>query len=61
MKYIVLIAIFGIVGFTPGPRPWPGRPAENESKLESYYDANKKVTCYRVVGSDGLSCIKDKK
>ena len=61
MKYLVLILMVTLAGCTNGSNKSAGDLAYDYQDLRSYEDKKNGVTCYRVVGYDGLSCLKTKK
>jgi len=57
MKYIIAIAAFTLLSGC-GPQG-ASRVDDKQTDLISYRDEGNKVTCYRVLSREGLSCLRD--
>lgn len=58
MKYITIVATFILMSGC-GPQGTKQVDGNSDTALISYRDEANKVTCYRVLGREGLSCLRD--
>jgi len=58
MKYIIAIAVLALLSGC-GPQGAKQVDGNSDTALISYRDEANKVTCYRVLAREGLSCLRD--